>query len=71
MKLIFKYEEYREVRLYEIRDQRRHDACGRNHFGGRGIYKLRKRCNGMDVSEYADADIRWRSRQDVHQGHIR
>ena len=46
-------------------------ACGRNHFGGRGIYKLRKRCNGMDVSEYADADIRWRSRQDVHQGHIR
>lgn len=33
--------------------------------------KLRKRCNGMDVSEYADADIRWRSRQDVHQGHIR
>ena len=44
---------------------------GRNHFGGRGIYKLRKRCNGMDVSEYADADIRWRSRQDVHQGHIR
>lgn len=30
-----------------------------------------KRCNGMDVSEYADADIRWRSRQDVHQGHIR
>lgn len=31
MKLIFKYEEYREVRLYEIRDQRRHDACGRNH----------------------------------------
>lgn len=28
MKLIFKYEEYREVRLYEIRDQRRHDACG-------------------------------------------
>lgn len=36
------------------------------HSGGRGIYKLRKRCNGMDVSEYADADIRWRSRQDVH-----